>query len=196
MTRRPFFSFWSLNLMTGASAIAGTAQTAARNTGNRARLDGRSIVPPLKRERLGIEGEPRGPHRAILGGLEPVYKSYEGASPGAGHLDAGGEIGRKPASGCLRISAPIGAIMAEKASERGRNAKHPAKVLTFESMDRRRRIPAPSPAIRPRSEAFPAFSSLSSRLPVLRYARTLMTTRRFCEQPSLVLFGAIGFSSP
>src|SRR4051812_14308997 len=80
-------------------------------------------------------------------------------------LDAGGEIGRKPASGCLRISAPIGAIMAEKASERGRNAKHPAKVLTFESMDRRRRIPAPSPAIRPRSEAFPAFSSSVFRLP-------------------------------
>ena len=30
----------------------------------------------------------------------------------------------------------------------------------------------------------------------INYARTLMTTRRFWARPALVLFGAIGFSSP
>ena len=30
----------------------------------------------------------------------------------------------------------------------------------------------------------------------LCYARTLITTRRFCARPSLVLLGAIGFASP
>jgi len=29
-----------------------------------------------------------------------------------------------------------------------------------------------------------------------RYARILMTTRRFCARPALVLFGATGFSEP
>ena len=32
--------------------------------------------------------------------------------------------------------------------------------------------------------------------PLRTYARTLITTRRFCARPSRVLFGAIGLSSP
>ena len=39
------------------------------------------------------------------------------------------------------------------ASDRGRNAKHPAKVLTLNRWTRHRTIPAPTPAIRPRSDA-------------------------------------------
>src|SRR5919108_1060660 len=39
------------------------------------------------------------------------------------------------------------------ASDRGRNAKHPAKVLTLNRWTRHRTIPAPTPAIRPRTDA-------------------------------------------
>src|SRR5262249_51193643 len=51
-----------------------------------------------------------------------------------------------------------------------------------------RRIPAPAPASRPRSDTALAYYVV--------YANSLITTRRFWARPALVLFGAIGFSSP
>jgi hypothetical protein len=79
-------------------------------------------------------------------------------------------------------------------SKRERIAKHPAKVLTFESMD-----PVPEDSDNDSSDPFPIRErdpAGRSSDPAHRYANSLITTRRFCARPAFVLFGAIGFSSP
>src|SRR6478752_4457535 len=79
MTRKPFFSLTSLNLMTVDCARSGAPETSARHTSSTAVRMRAGMTTPSE---VRIEGEPGGPHRAIVGGLELIDKrSCPGVRP-------------------------------------------------------------------------------------------------------------------
>src|SRR6187401_536318 len=71
ITRNPFFSLTSVNLMTGPSAAP--TDTTASSAATIATRNARRICPPLIRG-SEVDGEPGRPHRAIVGGQEPAVK--------------------------------------------------------------------------------------------------------------------------
>src|SRR5258708_17915899 len=95
MTRRPFFSLTSLNLMTGPSAAV--TDTTATSADTAARLNARSMTPPGYGDESEVESDPCRPHRAIVGGEESPDKSR-----GLG----GGPV-RSRSAGCLLCSHPL-----------------------------------------------------------------------------------------